>query len=109
MAQQVFPLGFYLASDDSHPQIQHLLDIRRGVMEQGDRATDVDAANDHVHPCSSEGPCQVNSPWILVRLYSHQTHHSFPPYSMATTNDPGNVNFMDGLVEKLASQFKILA
>ena len=105
----MFPLGFHLTSDDSHSKIKDRLDVRRGVVEQGDRATDVETTNDHVHPCSSEGPCQVNSPWILVGLYPYQAHDGFPPWSATTTNDLGNVDLMDGFIEKFAGQLKILA
>src|SRR5207245_11666566 len=59
--------------------------------------------------CSSEGPCQVNSPWILVGLYPYQAHEGFPLWSAATTNDLGNVDLMDSFIEKFAGQLKILA
>src|SRR5215831_13313891 len=104
----MFPLGLHFARDDGDAKVQDVLDIGRGVMKQGNGATDVEAADNHIHTGSTESPGKINSAWVLVGLYPHQAHHSFPAGSMATPDNLSNVELMDGFVKELNCHFQIL-
>src|SRR5215467_4518927 len=104
----MFPLGLHFARDDSDSKVQDLLDIGRGVMKQGQGATDVEATNHYIHPGRTESPGKINRAWVLIGLYPHQTHHSFPSGSMAAPDNLGHVEFMDGFVKDLNGHFEIL-
>src|SRR5262245_830604 len=104
----MFPLGLHFARDDGCSKVEDLLDIGRGVMKQGNGATDVEAANNHIHPGSAESPGKIDSTWVLIGLYSHQAHHSFPSRSTAAPDDLGNVELMDSFVKELNSYLEIL-
>src|SRR5262249_11889389 len=105
----MFPLGLHFARDNGDSKVQDLLNIGRGVMKQSNGATNVEAANNHIHPGSAESPGKINSPWVLIGLYSHQAHHSFPSRSTAAPDNLGNVELVDRFVKELNSYLKILA
>ena len=104
----MFPIGLNFARAKGYPKIQDLLDIGCGVMKQGNGATDVEAADNHIHPGSAESFRKINSAWVLIGLYPHQAHHSFPSGSMAAPDNLGNVELMDSFVKELNSHFQIL-
>ncbi len=102
------PLGLHFARDNGDSKVQYLLDIGRGIMKQGNGATDVEATDNHIHPGSAESPGKINSAWVLIGLYPHQAHHSFPSGATAAPDNLGNVQLMDGFVKELNSHFEIL-
>src|SRR5262245_51495422 len=102
------PLGLHFTRDDSYSKVHNLLDIGRGVMKQGNGATDVEAADNHIHPGSTESPGKIDSAWVLIGLYPHQAHHSFPAGSLAAPDNLGNVDLMDGFVKEFNRHFQIL-
>src|SRR5262249_34530854 len=104
----MFPLGFHFARDDGYSKVQDLLDIGRGVMKQGNGTTDVEAADNHIHSGSAENPGKINSTWVLIGLYPHQAHYSFPSGSTAVPDNLGNVELMDSFVKEFNSYLKIL-
>ena len=100
--------AFHFARDDGYTKVKDLLDIGRGVMKQGNSATDVEATDNHIHPGSAESPGKINSAWVLIGLYPHQAHHRFPAGSTAAPDNLGNVELMDGFVKEFNRYFEIL-
>src|SRR5438128_9539924 len=59
------------------------LDIGFLLAQHVDRTTGMESADDHIDPGSAELPSQVEGPWKLVGLDSHQPHHKLGRTALA--------------------------
>jgi hypothetical protein len=105
----MFPLGLHFTRDNAYTKVKNLLDIGRGVMKQGNSATDMEAADNHIYPGSTESSGKINRAWVLIGLDPYQAHHCFPSGATAASDNLGHVELMNRFVKELNGHFKIFA